>query len=273
MKVISDLSEREKELDCLYEIAEILTNARSAGISVLLSQTADVLKKAMTYPEKTFLRISAGNTASGPPIPVENISSIYKSDALLETGGTLSVAAWYSDNFQFVEREKKLIKSAAALLSNAISTNDYYKKLEEKSEELASKNTALREILYQIGREKEDLISAARKGAGTLLLPLIGELEDTTLNERQSGLVRQLKYQLEALLISPDDNMKQLSAVLTPRELEICSIIKSGENTKETARLLNISPQTVERHRNTIRKKLGINRKGTNLVLYLRNLN
>ena len=266
MKPNSDLSEREKELDCLYEMAEILTDKKYGDdTSVLLSLTADALKRAMTYPEKTLIRITAGSYSEGSLLPVKNVSSYYKSDALLETGETLSVSAWYSDDMQFVEREKKLIQSTASLLSNAISKNIYYKKLEEK-------NTALREILYQIGREKENFITAASRGAGTLLLPLIGEIEDTALSERQSGLIRQLKYQLDALLISPDSSLKQLSDKLTPRELEICSIIKSGENTKEIAQLLNISPQTVERHRNTIRKKLGINKKGINLVLYLRNL-
>ena len=45
-------------------------------------------------------------------------------------------------------------------------------------------------------------------------------------------------------------------AVLTPRELEVLALIGQGQSAKEIASILNCSPRTVERHRDSIGKKL-----------------
>jgi DNA-binding CsgD family transcriptional regulator len=45
-------------------------------------------------------------------------------------------------------------------------------------------------------------------------------------------------------------------AVLTPRELEVLALIGQGHSAKEIASILNCSPRTVERHRDSIGKKL-----------------
>ena len=59
---------------------------------------------------------------------------------------------------------------------------------------------------------------------------------------------------------------------LTQREIEICNMIKSGLTSKEIARVLNVSYRTVETHRNNIRNKLEITKKGINLITYLKSL-
>lgn len=45
-------------------------------------------------------------------------------------------------------------------------------------------------------------------------------------------------------------------AALTPRELEVLALIGQGQSAKEIAAILNCSPRTVERHRDSIGKKL-----------------
>lgn len=45
---------------------------------------------------------------------------------------------------------------------------------------------------------------------------------------------------------------------LTPRETQVLGLIAEGYSTKEIARLLVISPRTVERHRENLLRKLGL---------------
>ena len=57
---------------------------------------------------------------------------------------------------------------------------------------------------------------------------------------------------------------------LTPREMDICDMIKAGQSSKEIADSLNISPQTVHKHRESIRRTLQIVNKEITLSAYLR---
>jgi DNA-binding CsgD family transcriptional regulator len=224
----------------------------------------------MSQPENTDIYITAEEIYYGTPLQ-EKSSSFFLVEKRYNTDQRLAVCLWYSSGSTLVEREKKLIASAASLLANALSKNTYFKRIKEQAEELEVKNTALKEILFQIRKEREDFITTVSRTSGTFIQPLIYELEGTVLNQRQNAILNQLKMQIEALFSEQGNNMEQFADILTPRELEICALVKNGESTKEIAALLGIAPQTVERHRNTIRKKLGINKKGINLINYLRN--
>ncbi len=268
-----DLTEREKELDCLYKIAEILTGVET-DINIIILKISELLKNAMTYPKETLIKISFSHLPDNK-LEEDSITDnlplfVYKAQS--ENGSQLVVNLWCSSVKDIINREKQLIISAISLLLNAISKNSYYKKLEEKTIELESKNSALKEVLYQIGKEKEDYISSTRQEAEMFLFPIIGELEDTAINQRQKGLIKELKIELESIIGSQKNTMLSLSNILTVRELEITAMIRGGKTTKDIAALLNISSQTVERHRNSVRKKLGINKKSVNLVQFLRNM-
>ncbi|MEQ8204002.1 MAG: helix-turn-helix transcriptional regulator, partial [Smithellaceae bacterium] len=56
---------------------------------------------------------------------------------------------------------------------------------------------------------------------------------------------------------------------LTPREIQIVSLIKDGKTTKEIARALGIGEGSIDTHRKNIRKKMGLNR-ACNLQSHLR---
>ena len=56
---------------------------------------------------------------------------------------------------------------------------------------------------------------------------------------------------------------------LTPTEIQICHMIRSGLRTKEIAQTRGVSPATVSRHRERVRRKLGITNEDVNLVTYL----
>jgi len=78
------------------------------------------------------------------------------------------------------------------------------------------------------------------------------------------------------------NNLKELAEVsgsvhysfsnLSPREQEICTLVKNGATSKEIAEALGIAPVTVLKQREIIRKKLGLTIKSVNLVTHLRGL-
>ena len=51
----------------------------------------------------------------------------------------------------------------------------------------------------------------------------------------------------------------------TPREIQVANLIKQGKTTKGIARIINLSPRTIEFHRDNIRTKIGIKNKKANL--------
>ncbi|HEX2957663.1 MAG TPA: helix-turn-helix transcriptional regulator, partial [Chitinispirillaceae bacterium] len=56
---------------------------------------------------------------------------------------------------------------------------------------------------------------------------------------------------------------------LTPREIQVASLIKDGKTTKEISKLMNVCAGAVALHRNHIRRKLGLNKKKVNLASHL----
>jgi len=57
---------------------------------------------------------------------------------------------------------------------------------------------------------------------------------------------------------------------LTPAELKVCQLIQSGHRTKEIADALNLSIETVQSHRKSIRRKLSLSGKEVNLFAFLK---
>ena len=89
---------------------------------------------------------------------------------------------------------------------------------------------------------------------------------------------RQLKY-LDLLkenikeIISPFVESDQDTLFrLSPVELLICNMIKLGLSSKEIAIMRGVSPATVNRHRESIRRKLNLTNNKINLTSYLNNI-
>jgi len=74
-------------------------------------------------------------------------------------------------------------------------------------------------------------------------------------------------------LISPFSlRLTSKALSLTPAEMQVADLVKYGRTSKEIARLLNLSVQTVETHRKHIREKLGIRKRKANLRTHLMSL-
>jgi PAS domain S-box-containing protein len=162
-----------------------------------------------------------------------------------------------------ITRRKKAeasLKKAHALLEQ---------KVKERTRSLEEANTALRVLLREHQTSQKKLEEKMQFNVGKLILPYIDQLKTSRLNERQKILMDIIESNLRDILTSfiggvPSDQIK-----LTPTEITVANLVRQGKTTKEIAALNNLSPRTIDGHRNNIRKKLDIRQKDINLRTYL----
>ena len=128
--------------------------------------------------------------------------------------------------------------------------------------------SALDEVLGRIDVQNIELGQTIQQNIDTIVMPLVGEIEQSMPTSRRA-LVEQLRKQLEAVTDPFLDRISSAFENLSPSELKVCTLIKNDMSTKEIAGLLHLSPSTINRHREHVRKKLGIVNNRTNLKRYL----
>ncbi|MCX5855578.1 MAG: LuxR C-terminal-related transcriptional regulator, partial [Deltaproteobacteria bacterium] len=143
------------------------------------------------------------------------------------------------------------------------------RELEIKSRNLEELNTALKVLLKQRGDDKDELEEKVVANVKQLAMPYIEKLKKSHLKDKETDYVNILESNL-INIISPFSNKLSSKYInLTPKEIQIANLIKEGKTSKEIAELLNISPGTVEFHRENIRSKLNLKNKKGNLISYL----
>ncbi len=147
--------------------------------------------------------------------------------------------------------------------------NDDKKRLIEQKNVLDQKDLAIREVLRQIDRGKEEIKNNVVANVENLLMPIIQKLE---LKGESYYYLQLLRNNLRELTTSFGAKLSDQKSNLTPKEIEICNMIRNGLTNKEISTILNVSSRTTEKHRANIRKKLGIINKDFNLFSFLRAL-
>lgn len=142
------------------------------------------------------------------------------------------------------------------------------KELEQKTMSLEELNTALKVLLHHQEADRKDLEERFVANMKGLVFPFTEKLGKTQLNEQQKLYLNIIEKHLNEISSPLMTSMPQFK--LTPSEIKIASLIKDGKTTKEIAKLFGIAISSVNTHRNSIRKKLNLVGKGTNLQSRLR---
>ena len=143
--------------------------------------------------------------------------------------------------------------------------------LEIERESLERKNIALHEILNQIDSEKNTFKQHLVTNVEQTILPTVTRLKKSS-RPSQNRIFEMLEKDLQEIVSPFLDTLKSNYTKLSPRELEVCRLIKNGMTSKEIAEMLNLSLLTVYKYRELIRKKLSLVKDGTNLRTYLKSL-
>lgn len=140
------------------------------------------------------------------------------------------------------------------------------KKLEEQSSQLGQKNAALKELMEQLENEKRYWINKWHEDLANSILPDLRKLQLKRESDRSFVTILQ---KLEGMTQNHSSRIQQIKYQLSPRQKEICELVKSGFTSKEIGRMLNLSKQTIDSYRRDVRKKLGIQNEGINLTACL----
>ena len=149
-----------------------------------------------------------------------------------------------------------------------IRLSEMVQELQIEQQMLEEKNIALREILSHIDAEKEAISRRIGSNLNHAILPTLIRLRNEA-NPATGRLLALLQRDIEEITSPFISTIKDRFTTLSPREVEICHLIKRGMSSKEIADMLSLSPMTIQKFRELIRKKLGLTNEDVNLNTYL----
>jgi len=198
---------------------------------------------------------------------------------LLETGATTSyeISCIYPDGrehdllvFKSLFHEKEGATGGIICTELDITERNQAKvQAELHAEELENTNTALRVLLKQVNENKTEMESRVLDNFTRLVNPYLDLLEENLAKTPQQEYIRVIQENIKKITSSFSLNLSSSYLGLSPREIQVADLVRQGRANKEAARILNISVNAVEFHRNNLRKKLGLQNKKINLRTYL----
>ncbi len=173
-------------------------------------------------------------------------------------GRALCMTGSFVDITEQRRMEKELMESQA--------------ELEERTRMLEEANTTLKVLLQRRAEDKNALVERVQLNTKELVLPLVKRLRKTSLNPRQLSSLDIIESNLKNITSSFSHLLSSRHQELTSMEIRVADLIREGKNTREIAELMNLSPRTIESHRESLRKKMGIRDRRENLRLHLLSL-
>ena len=143
------------------------------------------------------------------------------------------------------------------------------KELKEKTESLSEVNTALEVLLRKREADRMEMEEKMLINAKSLILPYLEKLKAGRMDDRQRVYLSLVESNLNEIISPLSRHMSRHYLNFTPLEIQVANLVKEGKTTKEIARILGLSSRTIEAVRYTIRRKLGLRNKRSNLRSYL----
>lgn len=142
--------------------------------------------------------------------------------------------------------------------------------LEIKTRTLVEMSTTLRVLLKSREDDKKELTESVLSHVEQLIQPYVGKLKGSRLDAAQQAWIDIIESNLREITSPFLKNIVPFN--FTSKEIEVIHFIKEGRSTEEIAELLHVGTCAIGMHRHSIRKKLGLNKKKTNLRAYLDSL-
>jgi DNA-binding CsgD family transcriptional regulator len=269
------LRERIKELDCLYKMTKLIEKNENS-LEKILQGAIDLLLVSWQYPEITCARIRYREQT----FQSSNFKTTqWKQKAPIIISGLKegAVEIYYLkrsprlDEGPFLNEERLLIDAVSNRIARAAERINTRRQLQVERQALQDANAALHDSLVQSQREKKMVGVSIQAKVDKIVVPILYALQ-AEMSSNQFEYLELLKKNLKDIISPFVEKSKVFRSKLSPIEIQISNMIKHGLSTKEIARIRRISPATVNRHRESIRRKLDITNRKVNLTSYLNNI-
>jgi PAS domain S-box-containing protein len=149
---------------------------------------------------------------------------------------------------------------------------DRERALEEKTRSLAAANQALRALLEHREAERRSVEETLLANVRQAIFPHLERMAQAKTRQEWHIFLEILETSMTALLRPLSHGIRNVYRNLTPAEIQVADLIRSGKSSKQIAGLLKVSPSTIAFHRYRLREKLALQGTGTNLAAFLRTL-
>jgi DNA-binding CsgD family transcriptional regulator len=273
------LRERIKELECLYTISS-LRELHYHSVDHFLQGVVNYLPRAWQFPEYACARIAHGQRQY---LSEEFKEGRWRMAAEVRVDGKPegAVEVFYAAGVPvlpegpFLREEYALIRVVAERVGSALmhlkvesDLRDAHEVLRHQHQALQESNVTLRTVLSRLEEEKHEIRTSMLANIQKIIMPIVFELELAVVG-RERSYVTLLRQSLQEVASPFLTQLSREHLELTPVEIAISTMIRNGLSTKEIAQLRCISEATVRRHRENIRRKLGLKNHKANLVTYL----
>jgi DNA-binding CsgD family transcriptional regulator len=273
------LRERIKELNCLYGISQ-LAERNLHSLDDLLQELVDFLPYSWQYPELTCARILfKGKIFKSVRFQMtrwRQTAQIYMYHQPVGECGIFYLAECPpSDEGPFMKEERALLDAVAeqigtiaTRISADLELQEINRQLTLERKALQESNTALRMVLARIELEKQEIHQDIEMNVEKILMPILNVLA-LGAPPAQAKYAEMLRDNLTEITSPFISQLSLAYRSLTPTEIAICNMIRMEMRTKEIAEMRGVSPATISRHREKIRRKLKIANQDVNLATFL----
>ncbi len=245
LQLLREVGDKHNEARCLFSLAKFQIEKKK-------------LSQAIATLEVALMRVKAIDAKPEQAEILAELATVYE-----QTGQTEKALTHYKQSFAL---EKELLQTKAAQKLKVLQAQFQVEQAERENQrlkqELELKRRSLQVSALAITNKNEtlkairrDILEARRetrkKLRDKLLSNLIASIDVTVDSERAWSLLE------KELSVLHHDVMQRLAnrfPELSPQELKICSMLREDIKTKQIAMLLNLSPRTIEKHRENIRR-------------------
>ncbi len=273
------LRERIKELECMYAIST-LRELHPHSPERFLQGVVDCLPRSWHFPEYAEARIVYGERRylsagfrEGPWRMAAEVVEDARALGRVEVFYPKQTPA--GPRSPFLPEEQALIRAVAERVGATMTQlrledelREAHGVLSSQHEALRESNSGLRAVLSRLEDDKREIRASILSNIQKIIMPIVFELE-LSVGGRERAQVTLLRQSLQEIASPFLTQLARRFISLTPVEISLCAMLRNGLSSKEIARLRCISTATVRRHRENIRRKLGLANRKVNLVAFL----